>query len=66
MDFTIGYSSKSFDGKITAGVMTVEADSIETVQGAAFGIVMQHFKDDQDDEEEDWHENLQNLQISIS
>lgn len=65
MEFSIGYSSKTFDGIISVGVMTVEADSIETVKDNAFDIVMNHFKDDEDDEDEVWHRNLQNLQVSV-
>ena len=66
MEFTIGYSSKTFDGIISAGVMTVEADSIETVKENAFDIVMKHYRDDEDDEDVAWHCNIQNLQVSVT
>lgn len=66
MEFTIGYSSKTFDGIISAGVMTVEADSIDTVREQAFSLVMTHYRDDAEDEDAPWHHNLQNLQVSVT
>lgn len=67
MGFTIGYSSKTFDGIISAGIMDVEADSIETVKENAFHIVMQHYRDDDDEyEDHSWHSNLQNLCVSVT
>ncbi len=66
MEYTISYGGKTFNDRIFGGVFTAEADSIETVQEGAFGMIQRIKIDNQDDDNIPWHNNIQNIQITVS
>lgn len=65
LKFTITYSTKTFDDVISAGVLTCEADDIETVKETAYSLIARNLSENSD-EDEDWRTNLQNINISVT
>lgn len=65
--FEIGYSYKTFDGIIGAGVFTIDgAESLEEVKKVAFEMVIKSIKDDHDEESDfSWNDDFQNISCSV-
>ena len=64
--FTVSYGYKTFGGMIGAGVMEYEADSIESIQEAAFKEVLKRLEFNNDDEDKSHVYDFQNLSISVT
>lgn len=65
-EFEIAYSFKTFDGIISAGLITIEADSLDTARENAYDIVVNRLRDDEEDEDRAWCCNLENIRVSVT
>lgn len=65
MEYQISYGGKTFNGRVFGGVFTAEADSIESAQEGAFGMI-QKIRQDNCDDESDWHKNIKGINIDVS
>jgi len=64
MEFEVSYGYTTFDDIISAGLITVEADSIESAQDGALSVVLGKLSEDLD--EEAVGNNIKKISVSVT